>query len=186
MPVLAAELDLYPEQLFADRSSSGLQNRRWWVLHTRARQEKCLARQLRASQVPFYLPLISRSRRLRGRWITSYVPLFSGYVFLLADPGERLLALATRRVVRALPVAGQEKLWADLSQVQGLIALGKPITPEDRLVPGSMVEIRSGPLSGMRGKIVQQASGRRFVVEVDFIQRGASVTLDGFTLANAQ
>ena len=32
---------------------------------------------------------------------------------------------------------------------------------------------RSGPLAGLKGKILRTASGRRFVVEVDFIQQGA-------------
>jgi transcription antitermination factor NusG len=42
-----------------------------------------------------------------------------------------------------------------------------------------MVEIQDGPLAGLRGKIVQEASRKRVVVEVDFIQRAASVLLDG-------
>jgi transcription antitermination factor NusG len=45
-----------------------------------------------------------------------------------------------------------------------------------------MVEITSGPLAGLRGRILRSASGQRFVVQIDFIQRGASVELDDFTL----
>jgi transcription antitermination factor NusG len=66
-----------------------------------------------------------------------------------------------------------------------LLASGAPVTPEDRLVPGMTVEITRGPLAGLSGKIVRAASGRRFVVEVHFIQRGASVLLDDFALEPA-
>jgi transcription antitermination factor NusG len=132
--------------------------------------------------MPFYLPLARRRLRVRGRPLTSFVPLFPGYLFLLADRDERVAALATRRVVRTLEVADQEGLWRDLRQIYQLIASGAPVTPEDKLVPGAAVEIRCGPLAGLRGVIVRAASGHRFVVQVDFIQRGASVLIDEATL----
>jgi transcriptional antiterminator RfaH len=73
-------------------------------------------------------------------------------------------------------------LWQDLRQIHRLITAGLPITPENRLASGMMVEITSGPLTGLRGRILRSASGQRFVVQIDFIQRGASVELDDFTL----
>ena len=73
-------------------------------------------------------------------------------------------------------------MWSDLRQINQLIASGAPITPEERLTPGVSVEIRSGPLAGLKGKILRTASGRRFVVEVDFIQQGASVLLEDYCL----
>jgi len=94
-----------------------------------------------------------------------------------------LAALNTRRVVGSLEVTDQEELWGDLRQINRLIASGAPVMPEDQLVPGMMVEIRSGPLAGLKGKILRTASGQRFVVQVNFIQRGASVLMDDFNLA---
>jgi transcriptional antiterminator RfaH len=182
MPLLPEEVSWYPAHLFEGDSPPEAGGRSWYVLHTRPRQEKSLARQLVQAEVPFYLPLITRRFRLRGRALTSYVPLFGGYLFLLGDREERLAALATSRVVRPLEVPNQDNLWRDLRQVHRLIATGAPVTPEDRLAPGMAVEIRSGPLAGLRGKILRTSSGRRFVVAVDFIQQGASVLLEDFTL----
>jgi len=156
--------------------------RAWWVLHTRPRQEKCLARRLHRQRIPFYLPLYARRRRVRGSLVTSYLPLFTSYVFLLANREERIAALATARVVQPLRVVGEEELWRDLAQVYRLIASGAPVAPEEQLSPGALVEITSGPLAGLKGKILRAASGSRFVVQVDFIQLGASVLLDDFTL----
>jgi transcriptional antiterminator RfaH len=157
--------------------------RSWWVLHTKPRQEKSLARQLRKGGVPFYLPVVARRCLVGSRVRHSHVPLFSGYVFLLGDRDERVTALSTGRVVRALDVPDQQGLWRDLRQISRLIAAGVPITPEQRLTPGALVEIRTGPLAGLTGTILRTASGRRFVVRVDFIQQGASVLLDDFHLA---
>jgi transcriptional antiterminator RfaH len=185
MPLLAAEPNLYPSTLFDDRSTLELAPRVWRVLHTLPRQEKSVARALHETEMPFYLPLISRRWQLRGRTLTSHVPLFPGYVFLLGDTEERVRALATKRVLRVLEVGDQEALWHDIGQIHRLIASGAPITPEDRLAPGMLVEIQSGPLMGLKGRILRTASGRRLVVQVDFIQRGASVLLDDCTLAPA-
>jgi transcription antitermination factor NusG len=183
MPLLTAQPNVYPADLFDLARPAGAGDDRWWVVHTRPRQEKALARQLVEHQVAFYLPVIARRLRLKGRNLTSHIPLFPGYVFLLANADQRVTALSTQRVVHTLPVVDQQLLWRDLRQIHRLIASGAPVTPEDRLAPGSAVEITGGPLAGLKGKILRTASGRRFVVEVDFIQRGASVLLDDHCLA---
>ena len=69
MPILAAEAQLHPADLFAAPPQARSADRAWWVLHTRPRQEKSLARQLVASQVPFYLPLIPHRLQVRSRVI---------------------------------------------------------------------------------------------------------------------
>src|SRR5437762_4898678 len=101
MPILSPEPAQFPERLFEEVGQPAPADRTWWVLHTRPRQEKGLARHLYRAQISFYLPLIPRRCWIRGRVLTSHVPLFAGYVFLLADPEERLQALATRHVVRS-------------------------------------------------------------------------------------
>jgi transcriptional antiterminator RfaH len=182
MPILPAEPTTFPEGLLEAPLAPELADRLWWVLHTRARQEKALGRQLREHRAPYFLPLTRRRLMVRGRPLTSFVPLFTGYVFLLADDGERLAALGTGRVVQSLPVPDQGRLWDQLRQILRLLAAGRPVASVERLAPGAMVEIRSGPLAGLRGKVLQTSSERRFVVQVDFIQRGASVVLEGCDL----
>jgi transcription antitermination factor NusG len=182
VPILTLEPYLFPAGLFEFSGATPTRDRAWWVLHTRPRQEKSLARQLHAAQVPFYLPLTPRRLRVHNRTATSHIPLFVGYLFLLADQKERVTALATSRVVHSLRVADQDQLFRDLVQVYRLLGSGAEVTAENGLVPGATVEIQVGPLAGLRGKIMKEATGKRFIVEVDFIQRGASVLLDGSSL----
>jgi transcriptional antiterminator RfaH len=178
MPILEQEPDLFPADLLSGDGAAAGTGRAWSVLHTKPRQEKSLARELYRRAVPFYVPLVPRRSLIRGRAMTAYVPLFPGYLFLLANQPERLAALTTNRVVRALPVGNQEGLRHDLQQVQRLIASKQPLTLEGALIPGALVEISAGPLAGLKGKIRRGASGCRFVVEVDFIQQGASILVD--------
>jgi transcription antitermination factor NusG len=180
MPILPAEPDRFPADLFDAPPAAG--ERAWWVLHTKPRQEKSLARHLQAASVGYYLPAVTRRTRIRGRVVSAHVPLFTSYLFLHADRDGRVAALASNRVVHSLPVPDQDRLWRDLRQVERLIATGAPLTPEARLAPGAEVEITSGPLAGLCGTVVRTTSGRRFVVRVDFIQQGASVTLDDYAL----
>jgi transcriptional antiterminator RfaH len=183
MPILAAEPDRCPAELL--ERSVVQPGRAWWVLHSKPRQEKSLARYLHAAGLEYFLPLIARRNRIRGRVVTAQVPLFTSYLFFRGDRQDRVLALASNRIVQTIEVADQARLWGDLRQIDLLLSSGAPITPEERLAPGDEVEITSGPLAGLTGTIVRSASGRRFVVRVDFIQQGASVTLDDFALIPA-
>ncbi|MBL8795189.1 MAG: antitermination protein NusG [Planctomycetia bacterium] len=183
MPILPPEPGWFPNDLFENPALAPSRERTWRVLHTRPRQEKSLARRLHESGQPFYLPLIPRRQRIRGRLMTSYLPLFGSYCFVLADNEERIQTLATGRVAHVIEVADQGRLWNDLQQVQRLITSGLPITPEGKLEPGTAVEIRAGPLAGMQGIIVRTTTHKRFVVKVDFIQQGASVELEDYMLS---
>jgi hypothetical protein len=181
MPILPPEPDQYPESLFEDPSLK-TNMLAWWVLHTRPRQEKSLGRELYQAKAPFYLPLMSHRFLSRGRTLQSHIPVFGGYVFLLADHEKRSKALSTNRVANSLSVPDQAEMWQDLTNVHRLISSGLPITAADCLEPGTPVEIKTGPLTGLQGVILERASVRRFLVKVDFIHRGASVLLDDVSL----
>jgi transcription antitermination factor NusG len=178
VPILAAEPDRYPTHLF----DSPPEARTWYVLHTKPRQEKSLARTLFAADVGFYLPTVPRRSRARHRVLTSHAPLFPGYVFLYADREERVTALASNRIANILPVHDQPKLWNDLKQVNQLLGAGLPVAAESQLAPGTPVEITTGPLAGLCGTVIRTGTGRRFVVRVDFIHQGASVLLEDCSL----
>jgi transcription antitermination factor NusG len=179
MPILAAEPDLLPADLFEAGIQGELITRRWWVAHTLPRQEKALARQLRRENIPYYLPCDPKRVRVRNRVEISQVPIFAGYLFVRAEEWERIRVLKTNRLAALLEVRDQERMWDDLRRVRRVLDLGQPVTVEHRLVPGMPVTIREGPLAGMTGTVVRNAGGFHFVVSVDFLQRGLSVTVEG-------
>jgi transcription antitermination factor NusG len=179
MPILAAEPDLYPADLFDRSDWATATERNWWALYTRSRCEKELMRRLRALEIPHYGPMIEKKNRSpNGRVTTSFVPLFTNYVFLYADPNERHSALTTNCVSRDLIVNDGDKLAADLSQLRQLIETGEPITPVARLEPGTPVRVRSGPLAGQVGVVVQRRGETHLLVAVRFLQQGATVQID--------
>jgi transcription antitermination factor NusG len=183
MPSLPLEPFVFPGDLLSDPANGWENSGRWWVLHTRPRAEKSLARNLLGRTLPFFLPLHKRQWRSPGRrLLCSYVPLFSGYVFLRGDHEARLVALETRLVARVLAVEDQLRLHADLARVYHLITAGLPLTPEEQLNPGTLVEIISGPLAGLEGKILRRGKHLKFFVEVQFLQRGVSAEVEGWMI----
>lgn len=178
MPILTEEPPCYPGDLFDSPEINTSEQQQLWVFHTKPKQEKALGRELTKWQIPHYLPLRTKRNRIRGKTVPSYLPIFSGYIFLLADPEQRLKAFSTHRAVRSIPVGDQQRLWTDLHQLKRLISSRVPIQPEETIQPGMVVEICSGPLTGLKGKLVGTDEKRRFIVEVDFIQKGGAVTLE--------
>ena len=183
MSVLPLEPYFHPEDLFdptiaAHSVNTSLESCPWSVLHTRPRTEKSLARVLHRQGVTFFLPLYERKQRIQRRLVRSYLPLFPSYLFMRGDDGARTMALETNLLVGTLQVADQERLETDLARIFKLIQAGAPLTPEERLEPGMAAEITGGPLAGQRGRVVRRGSSMRLIIEVDFLQQGASVEVD--------
>jgi transcriptional antiterminator RfaH len=180
MPILDRETTLYPENLLDATAATVSGQRRWWVVYTKARQEKAFARQVLALELPFYLPLIPKTNLIRGRRMESYIPLFGGYCFLFADESERARSLTTNRVSTILTVKDQSRLVFDLRQIRQLIDTHAPLTVESRLQPGDPVRVRKGPLAGLEGTIVSRRGATRLIVSVAMLQQGVSVLIDDF------
>ena len=188
MPLLAPEPNVFPATLLQSpqspvQSVEVEDDRRWWVLHSRPRAEKGLARTAFEHSIPFFLPTYMRRWQNAGRTFTSHLPLFPGYFFLRGDEQEREVLLETRFVAHCLAVIDQDRLHADLARLYDLTTRGVALTPEDRFVPGTRITITSGPMRGMEGKVLRVGKKLRLVVEVEFLKRGVSVEIEQWMAA---
>lgn len=181
MPILAAEPILYPESLLDEAADNARDtDRLWWVVYTKSRQEKSLARQLLGMQVPFYLPLVPKVSMIRGRRMKSMIPVFGSYLFLFGNEEERVKALTTERIVQLLPVPRADEMRRDLRHVAQLIETKMPLTVEARLSPGQRIRVTSGSLMGLEGDIISRRGEDRLLVGVKFLQQGVSVLIQDF------
>jgi transcriptional antiterminator RfaH len=182
MPLLELEPFVLPEDLFTNPDQASPEGTFWWALHTRPRAEKMLARKLHEARHTFFLPLHKKQWRSKGRLRTSHLPLFPGYLFVRGDGGTRDFALATNQVARVLPVTDPAALYTDLGAIHRAMHSGMLMVPEERLQPGTHIEIVAGPLKGIQGTIVQRGKETRFVIEVRLLQQGVSVVVEGWML----
>ncbi len=185
MPILKRETSLFPDDLFdetyqAHHLESGA---RWWAIYTISRKEKDFMRKLNASKVAFYCPIIAKTyRSTQGRTRTSYLPLFTNYVFLFGNEEQRQIALKTNCISQCLQIPQHTELVKDLRQIETLINTKETITVESQLQPGEAVRIKTGPFAGIEGTIFQRRSQARFMVTVNYLQQGASLLLGEWDL----
>lgn len=181
MPILPSEPDLFPLDLLSQPIAENPSDVKWWAFYTMARREKELIRRLRGMEIPFYAPMVSkRTRSPGGRTRESFLPLFTSYVFGRGTNEERQRALTTNCISRCLEVPDVQQLVHDLRQIHRLIALDAPLTIEARIEPGRRVCVRSGPMAGLEGRVVQRRGKDWLVVAVEFLGQGASVLLEDF------
>lgn len=178
MPILAKEPELYPQNLMDEefRLANGAA---WFAMYTLARQEKELVRQLQKKKIAHYCPLTpQRKRSPAGRIRTSYIPLFTGYVFVCGTSVDRYEAVATGCISRCLDVKNPEELQSDLRRIYKVMQYGEDVRPEPKPLIGRPAMIRTGAMAGMKGTICKTHSQHRLTVVVNFMQQGASILVD--------
>ena len=180
MPILGKEPDLFPKALLDDPSAVDPDGQ-WYLTYTISRREKDLMRRLRAQKIAHYGPLVAhRSKSPQGRVWTSYLPLFTGYVFVYGSEEDRYNTVATGCISKCLPVVDGEELVEDLKRIRLLEEHGEDLQAEIRPVVGQQARIVRGPLKDreLTGTVVELKSQHRLVVMVNFLQQGASIQVD--------
>jgi transcription antitermination factor NusG len=151
---------------------------RWWVAHTKSRNEKALAHDLISRQISYFLPMTWKVRRKSRRTIKSLLPLFSGYLFFCGNENQRTELLRTDRVANLIEVIDQEKLLCELVQIEKVLQTGTPLVPHKYIKVGQKCRVIAGPLMGLQGIVVYTKGEMRLVLQVDMLGQAASVEID--------
>lgn len=150
----------------------------WFVLHTKSRQEKAVAKDLETLHIQHFLPLVRYRRIQGGRVRRSSVPLFPGYIFLCGDDEDRLAALRTRRVANVLQVPDQSRLKSDLGNIWRVVGSEHPVDLYPRLRKGSRCRVTRGSLSGLEGVVIRRRGPWSVYVGVAFLGQSAELEID--------
>jgi len=151
---------------------------KWWVAHTKSRNEKALAHDLISKNISYFLPMTWKVRRKSHRTIKSLLPLFSGYLFFCGDDNQRTELLKTDRVANLLEVKNQERLLDELVQIERVLQTGVPLVPHKYVKVGQKCRVLAGPLMGLQGIVVTTKSQTRLILQVDMLGQAASVEID--------
>lgn len=151
---------------------------RWWVAHTKSRNEKALAHDLINRSISYFLPMTWKVRRKSHRTIKSLLPLFGGYLFFCGDDNQRTELMKTDRVANLIEVKDQEKLIEELVQIERVLQTGVPMVPHRYIKVGQKCRVLAGPLMGLQGIVVTTKGSARLVLQVDMLGQAASVEID--------
>ena len=149
----------------------------WWVAHTKSRNEKALAQDLAGKGISYFLPMIWKVRRIRGRTIRSLLPLFGGYLFFCGEERQRIEVLRTNRVANLIEVRDQPRLVRELSQVEQALAAGADLSPHKYLKEGQLCKVIGGALAGLHGIVVRTRDQTRLVLQIDMLGQATSVEI---------
>ncbi|MHC4422479.1 MAG: transcription termination/antitermination protein NusG [Planctomycetota bacterium] len=154
----------------------------WHVLHTKARQEKALARSLDAAGIEHYLPLISRVRYRGPRRIVVREPLFASYLFLRGSIDTTYMAVATKRVANVIGVTNQTLFARELAQISLALTRGAELSPYRYLKVGRRARVKAGPFRDIEGLVEAWQNSNRLVLQVQALGRATSLEIDASLL----
>ena len=150
---------------------------KWYAVHTRSRHEKQVDLFLSERGVETFLPLVHTLSRRRDRKKYVDIPLFPGYLFVCAEK-ERLYDVKyTKGVTRIIgtglgaPTPIPDKQILDIKSV---METEVQLDPFPYLKKGRMVRVKSGPLKGMEGILVERKGHYKLVIRIDLLQKGAA------------
>jgi transcriptional antiterminator RfaH len=154
---------------------------RWYVVHTKPREERRALEHLERQQYRCYLPDRPVERLRQGRRIEATEPLFARYLFIRLDNSNSswLPIRSTRGVSRmvqfgerfpALPEGLVETLQEARQKTRELFAVGERVVA------------RSGPFSGVEAVYLEPDGDRRVMVLMEILGRDHKLSLPALDL----
>jgi transcription antitermination factor NusG len=155
---------------------------RWFAIYTRFKCEKFVADLLRKKNIEAYVPLISRTKKYQRKIKHYQIPMINCYVFVLITQKEYLQVLETEYVFKFLR-QGKDLLAIPSFEIQTLKRVAGDVEEIETssvqdFIPGEQVEVISGSLTGLRGKVITKSGKKSFVVELENIGFQLRINMD--------
>lgn len=152
----------------------------WLVVWTRSRCEARVMAQLGEKRIEAFLPTITRWSRWKDRTKRIDWPLFPGYCFVRIRPTDALAVQKCTGVVRIIANQGAPATVPDreIEDIRTLVTSGLACDPCPLIPVGTMVEVTSGPLRGVIGRLIRKGTQARLVLAVTLLGLGGSVQVD--------
>ncbi len=158
-----------------------LEENRWFAIYTKYKCEKYVVDKLSRKSIEAYTPLLTKTKVYSSKKKTYKTPLINCYVFVKINKSQYSQVLETENVSRFIK---QRKNLISIPEEEILLLqriVGEfkkiEINSED-LSLGSEVEIISGNLTGIKGRLAEKRGKNEFVVELENIGFQLKMTID--------
>jgi len=148
-------------------------NKKWFALYTKPKQEFKASQQLESAGIDFYLPVITKVKQWTDRKKKITEPLIKGYIFIFADEKERNISLEQFSIVRCIFDNGRPAVipkW-QMENLKNFLRKDENVIVNSGIVPGAKVKILDGPFEGVIGVIKQEAKGKTIAVNIELLNR---------------
>ena len=152
----------------------------WFAARTRSRHERAVLTRVEDEGLEAFLPTSPRWSRWKDRKKRIDWPLFPGYCFVHVTPGVLPRVRKCAGVVSIVSSEGRPASIPDyeIESVRRLVASHLTGDPCPLIQEGALVEVTSGPLRGVVGRLVRKGSQSRLVMSVGILGEGVSVDVD--------
>lgn len=154
----------------------------WHAVYTKSRAEKKAQQELQTQGIEAFLPVQRKLRQWsdRKKWVE--IPLMSGYLFVRICRKEYDQVLQSNYVVSYVRFDGTAAIVPD-EQIECLkLMLKQENTPveitREKLKPGQMVEVISGPLMGLKGKLQKMRGKKKVAIELQQLGYSALIEIE--------
>lgn len=157
-------------------------NAGWYVIYTRPKQERKVARCLEVKKLHHYLPLATKKSQWHDRKKIISTPLFPSYVFvMLSNHSEYYDAINGNRGLLYFVKSDGENARVDDKTIDSIrIILSNTAEVEcasEYIQPGKDVIIRDGPFTGLNCQIVHHNNQQKVLVKINLLNRYVMATL---------
>lgn len=156
-------------------------DKNWFVIHTKPKNEKKVFEQIINKEIEAFLPLIQTVRYWSDRKKKLMVPLFPGYVFVNTDEEDRRRAISnTFGAMRYVMYQKRPAVISD-SEIKNIkLSLQTPEKikiEEKQIIEGDLVEITGGIFRGLTGYIKEIRGHYKLIVNIMELNSTFSVQL---------
>ena len=143
---------------------------KWYPVYTNPRAEKKACQALLKKGIETYLPLHRQLKQWsdRKKWVEE--PFIKSYLFVKIKYAEQTEVLMTSGIARFIYFSGQVASMPDRQIDELKLLMASPyeleITAED-LQPGEIIQIKAGPLKGLKGEIISYRSQKQLALRLE-------------------
>jgi transcription antitermination factor NusG len=152
----------------------------WFAVWTRSRHESAVEQQLARKGIEAFLPTMPRWSRWKDRRKKIDWPLFPGYCFARISASAARAVLTCPGVVTLVSFEGKPASIAseEIESLRTLTATDLRYDPCPLIREGAQVEVVSGPLRGVTGRLIRKGAHARLVLSVALLGQAVSVQVD--------
>ena len=159
--------------------------RDWYVLQTKPRAEKKVARWMEFYKYFCHIPLTMHIRKVQRRKVKTLLPLFPGYVFSRLSPEERVTMLKTNLINKTIFVQHPRQMIHQLRQIKNATRRTTEVKVAHHFQKGQLVRIKSGIMRGLEGYIKREGPNATLCINVDILSATVEVAISPSDLEEA-
>jgi len=151
----------------------------WFALYTKPRTEFKVEAEIIKLGIENYLPAITKVKQWSDRKKKVTEPVLRGYIFILADERERLLALEVNQVVRCIFDHGKPAMipnW-QIENLKSFLSEKADFLINEGIAEGTKIRIKSGPFENVIGVVSSESNKKTLTVNIDLLNRSITAVL---------